>query len=60
MELTIERDGEFDGDEAELRDTVTTRLSNVLQFTPDKLDIVDPGGIERTQVGKVQRVFDHR
>ena len=60
MELTIEMEEDFVGDEAELRDTVTTRLSNVLQFTPDELDIVEPGGIERTQVGKVQRVFDHR
>ncbi|MFB6119489.1 MAG: phenylacetate--CoA ligase PaaK [Halobacteriaceae archaeon] len=60
MELTIEMDVDFDGDAAELRDTVTTRLSNVLQFTPDELDIVEPGGVERTEVGKVQRVFDHR
>jgi phenylacetate-CoA ligase len=37
-----------------------TRLENVLAFTPDSLDIVDPGGIERTEVGKVKRVYDHR
>lgn len=60
MELIIEKKQEFDGDESELYDTVMTRLSNVLSFTPDKLTLVDSGGIERTKVGKVQRVFDQR
>ncbi|WP_058366517.1 phenylacetate--CoA ligase PaaK [Haloparvum sedimenti] len=60
MELTIEKKPEFDGDESELYSTVMTRLSNVLSFTPDELTLVDSGGIERTEVGKVQRVFDDR
>ncbi|WP_049921307.1 phenylacetate--CoA ligase PaaK [Halopiger djelfimassiliensis] len=60
MELTIEREPGFDGDLEALRDRVLTRLSNVLSFTPDELDIVGPGEIERTQVGKVKRVYDHR
>jgi len=60
MELTIEKKQEFDGDESKLYETVMTRLSNVLSFTPDELTLVDSGGIERTEVGKVQRVFDQR
>ncbi|ELY96094.1 phenylacetate--CoA ligase [Natrialba hulunbeirensis JCM 10989] len=60
MELTIEREDEFSGDLETLRDRVLTRLSNVLSFTPDELTITDPGGIERTETGKVKRVFDHR
>jgi phenylacetate-CoA ligase len=60
MELTIEREPAFDGDLEDLRDRVLTRLSNVLSFTPDQLTIVDPGGIERTEVGKVKRIYDHR
>ncbi|WP_440764084.1 phenylacetate--CoA ligase PaaK [Natronorubrum sp. DTA7] len=60
LELTIEREPEFDGDVEDLRDQILTRLSNVLSFTPDELDIVDPDSIERTEVGKVKRVYDHR
>ncbi|SDJ49908.1 phenylacetate--CoA ligase PaaK [Natronorubrum texcoconense] len=60
LELTIEREPEFDGDVEDLRDRILTRLSNVLSFTPDELNIVDPDSIERTEVGKVKRVYDHR
>ena len=60
LELTIERAEEFDGDVDDLRDRVRTRLENVLSFTPDEIEIADPGGIERTEVGKVKRVYDHR
>ncbi len=60
LELTLEREEGFDGDLEALRDRVLTRLSNVLSFTPDELTIADPGGIERTEVGKVKRVYDHR
>ncbi|MFC7134789.1 MULTISPECIES: phenylacetate--CoA ligase PaaK [Salinibaculum] len=60
MELTIERDEDVEKSEKKLKDEILTRLSNVLQFTPDELDLVEPGGIARTEVGKVQRVYDHR
>ncbi|MFC4541266.1 phenylacetate--CoA ligase PaaK [Halosolutus amylolyticus] len=60
LELTIEREPDVDVAEAELRDRVLTRLENVLSFTPDELIVADPGGIERTEVGKVKRVYDHR
>ncbi|UHQ98959.1 phenylacetate--CoA ligase (plasmid) [Natrinema zhouii] len=60
MELTIEKDEAFDSDDEDLRKEIMTRLENVLQFTPDDLELVEPGGIARTEVGKVQRVYDHR
>ncbi|MFB6121821.1 MAG: phenylacetate--CoA ligase PaaK [Halobacteriaceae archaeon] len=60
MELTIEVDAECEREEEELREVILKRLQNVLSFTPDELDLVDPGGIDRTEVGKVQRVHDHR
>jgi phenylacetate-CoA ligase len=60
MELTIERSEEADVSEQQLRSEILERLENVLAFTPDALDLVPPGSIERTQVGKVQRVYDHR
>ncbi|MEF8784973.1 MAG: phenylacetate--CoA ligase PaaK [Haloarculaceae archaeon] len=60
MELTIERDEGIDRGDSELKDEILTRLQNVLSFTPDELELVEPGGIERTEVGKVQRVYDHR
>ena len=60
MELTVETAEETDRSEDELRDVILTRLQNVLSFTPDELELVEPGGIARTEVGKVQRVYDHR
>jgi len=60
MELTVERDETFDGDEQKLHETIRKRLENVLAFTPDDLELVDSGSIARTEVGKVQRVYDHR
>ena len=60
MDLTIELDEGFEDDAGDVRETILDRLSNVLGFTPDDLDLVQPGTIERTEVGKVQRVYDHR
>jgi phenylacetate-CoA ligase len=60
MELTIERDEEVERTDSALKDTILTRLENVLSFTPNELELVEPGGIARTEVGKVQRVYDHR
>jgi phenylacetate-CoA ligase len=60
MELTVEVDEAFDGDRQQLHGTIQKRLKNVLAFTPDDLELVDPGSIARTEVGKVQRVYDHR
>jgi phenylacetate-CoA ligase len=60
MELTVERSEGSDRQGATLREEILERLENVLAFTPDSLDVVDPGSIERTEVGKVKRVYDHR
>ena len=60
MELTVERAENATLDDEQLHERVLERLENVLAFTPDSLQIVDPGAIARTEVGKVQRVYDHR
>ncbi|KAB1185186.1 MULTISPECIES: phenylacetate--CoA ligase PaaK [Haloferax] len=60
LDLTVELTETFDGSRADLERRIRSRLSNVLSFTPDSVTLVDPGGIERTKVGKVKRVYDHR
>ncbi|SFR66324.1 phenylacetate--CoA ligase PaaK [Halogeometricum limi] len=60
LELTVELEEGFDGSVADVRERILTRLSNVLSFTPDDLTLVEAGSIARTEVGKVQRVYDHR
>jgi phenylacetate-CoA ligase len=60
MKITIEREPDTVDDLDDLHGRILTRLSNVLSFTPDQLEITDPGSIERTETGKVKRVYDHR
>ncbi|WP_224268957.1 phenylacetate--CoA ligase PaaK [Haloprofundus salinisoli] len=60
IHITVERTEEFDGDADELADRLRDRLQTVLSLSPDSLTIAMPGGIERTETGKVKRVFDHR
>ncbi|WP_255169845.1 phenylacetate--CoA ligase PaaK [Natrononativus amylolyticus] len=60
MEITVEHHEEFDGDVEELRDRIERRLNDVLDVTVDELEVLPFGEIERTEVGKVTRVFDHR
>ncbi|WP_049907657.1 phenylacetate--CoA ligase PaaK [Haloferax elongans] len=60
LEITVELAEDFDGSRSDLTSRIQKRLSNVLSFTPDKLDLVEYGNIARTEVGKVQRVYDHR
>ncbi|MFC3478875.1 phenylacetate--CoA ligase PaaK [Halobacterium litoreum] len=60
IEITVERADDFDGDPEALHDTLLSRLSSVLSFTPDDLTVAPPGGIDRQATGKVKRVFDHR
>jgi phenylacetate-CoA ligase len=60
MELTVEMDEDATQSRQSLEKEIAERLDNVLQFTPDELDLVEPGGIARSEVGKVQRVYDHR
>jgi len=60
IEVTVERERDWNGDVAELEARLTTRLSNVLALTPESVTVAEPGTIERTEVGKAQRVYDHR
>jgi len=60
MELTVEMEEGTTQSRQSLEAEITERLENVLQFSPDELDLVEPGGIARSKVGKVQRVYDHR
>ena len=60
MELTVETEQSLTKSKQSLEEEVLERLENVLQFTPDDLQLVNHGEIGRTEVGKVQRVHDHR
>ncbi|SEL35326.1 phenylacetate--CoA ligase PaaK [Haloferax larsenii] len=60
LNLTVELAEDFDGSRSDLKARIHKRLSSVLSFSPDDVTLVEPGDIERTKVGKVQRVYDHR
>lgn len=60
IEITVELDEGFDGDRTTLENRIRERLQNVLTLSPDTLTLVDYGEIERTEVGKVKRVYDRR
>ncbi|MFC7212960.1 phenylacetate--CoA ligase PaaK [Saliphagus sp. GCM10025334] len=60
LEVTVELERGFDGDEEALRDRLLEAISSTLSLTPDTLALVEYGSIERTEVGKVKRVYDHR
>jgi phenylacetate-CoA ligase len=60
MEITVEHHESFDGTPDELREEVRRRLEDALDVSPDSLSVVGPSAIERTEVGKVKRVYDHR
>ncbi|MFB6221823.1 MAG: phenylacetate--CoA ligase PaaK [Halolamina sp.] len=60
MEITVEHHERFDGGVDALEADIERRLDDALSVTPDALDVVAPGSIERSEVGKVKRVFDHR
>jgi phenylacetate-CoA ligase len=60
MEITVEHHERYDGTAADLEAELARRLDDVLSVSPDSLEVVGPGAIERSEVGKVKRVFDHR
>ncbi|APW96721.1 phenylacetate--CoA ligase [Halobiforma lacisalsi AJ5] len=60
LELTVELTEDFEGDRGALREAMAERFQNALSFSPDVLELADYGTIERTEVGKVKRVYDHR
>lgn len=60
LELVVELREGFDDDETSVRTVLTERLRNTLSFRPDAIDLVAYGTLERSDGGKVQRVYDHR
>jgi phenylacetate-CoA ligase len=60
LEISVEHHEDFEGDAEALRDRIHEALDDVLAITPDSVEVVEPGAIGRTEVGKVQRVYDHR
>lgn len=60
MEITVEYHEDFEDSPTELRERIEARLDEILDVSPDKLEVVESGDLERTEVGKVKRVFDHR
>jgi len=60
MEITVERHEDITATAEELRAEIESKLRDVLDVRPDAVEVVEPGTIERTEVGKVKRVFDHR
>jgi phenylacetate-CoA ligase len=60
MELTVEYHEEYEGTHAELELRIREKLEETLEVSPDETEVVGPGIVDRTEVGKVQRVFDHR
>ena len=60
MEITVEPHPQSELETEALRAEIADRLDEQLDVSPDTIEVVEPGGLERTEVGKVQRVFDHR
>ena len=60
MELTVEYHEEYEGTHDELERRIREQLEETLEVNPDEIEVVGPGVVDRTEVGKVKRVFDHR
>jgi len=60
MEITVEHHEHFDGSREKLERQLHDALEETLDIRPNELTVVGPGVIDRSEVGKVQRVFDHR
>jgi phenylacetate-CoA ligase len=58
--ITVEHASTFEGDPDALAARLADRLESVLSLRPDDVEVVPHGTLERTEVGKVQRVYDHR
>lgn len=58
--LSVELREDFAGDEASVREELVDRLRNTLSFTPDTVELVEYGTLDRSEGGKAQRVYDHR
>jgi len=59
MAIQVEHHGDYDGDPETLHEEIERRLDDTLAIEPDDVEVVPPGTIGRTEVGKVKRVYDH-
>lgn len=60
IHVTAEHHEAYNEDPTALETRILERLEAVLDLTPDAVSVVEPATIDRTETGKVQRVFDHR
>ncbi|MFB6235087.1 MAG: phenylacetate--CoA ligase PaaK [Halopenitus sp.] len=60
LAITVERDETSTASRTDLEAELERRLDEVLSLSPDDLEVVDSGEIERSETGKVKRVYDHR
>ena len=60
LNITVERHEGVTEEHARLETDIESRLEDALGIRVDELDVVAPGVLERTEVGKVKRVYDHR
>ncbi|WP_458188230.1 phenylacetate--CoA ligase PaaK [Haladaptatus sp. NG-WS-4] len=60
IELTVEYHEDYEGTHDELETRIRAEIEETLDVKPDEIEVVGPGVVERTEVGKVKRVFDHR
>jgi phenylacetate-CoA ligase len=60
LNITVERHEGVTEEHARLETDIESRLEDALGIQVDELDVVAPGVLERTEVGKVKRVYDHR
>lgn len=60
MEITVEYDPDYDGSLDDVEERLIEPLSRELQLTPNAVVIAEPKTLERSEVGKVQRLYDHR
>jgi phenylacetate-CoA ligase len=60
MEITVEPHAQSTSSADTLRTEIEGRLGEQLDVSPDSIEVVKPGALERTEVGKVKRVYDHR
>lgn len=60
MEITVERHANAEVGAESLREEIEEQLGEYLDVSPDSIAVVETGDIERTEVGKAKRVYDHR
>ena len=60
IEITVEHAPGFNGNRAALAERLKEKLASTLMLTPDDVTVVQPRTLARSEVGKIQRIFDNR